>query len=183
MFMYMSIYCYVHIYIFLFQTLIDDFISVFIRLLTIGNVQSSSLLITKVESNSQSINTCDADSFNNNINDSSNNPSTNDNSSRPSITKSNLNSPATTMTNHQFHDIIPVLHLNGIWGLSNLLHTANSSVCINLFHELVNKGVWLELLQLASSIPNNEFNFSFPMKNEWEGNMKITNFDMNSGNR
>ncbi|CAH8471798.1 unnamed protein product [Schistosoma intercalatum] len=166
------------------ETLIDDFISVFIRLLTIGNVQSSSsLLITKVESNSQSINTYDADSFNNNINDSSNNPSTNDNSSRPSITKSNLNSPATTMTNHQFHDIIPVLHLNGIWGLSNLLHTANSSVCINLFHELVNKGVWLELLQLASSIPNNEFNFSFPMKNEWEGNMKITNFDMNSGNR
>ncbi|CAH8476308.1 unnamed protein product [Schistosoma curassoni] len=166
------------------ETLIDDFISVFIRLLTIGNVQSSSsLLITKVESNSQSINTYDADSFNNNINDSSNNPSTNDNLSRPSITKSNLNSPATTMTNHQFHDIIPVLHLNGIWGLSNLLHTANSSVCINLFHELVNKGVWLELLQLASSIPNNEFNFSFPMKNEWEGNMKITNFDMNSGNR
>ncbi|KAH9596048.1 hypothetical protein MS3_00001869 [Schistosoma haematobium] len=165
------------------ETLIDDFISVFIRLLTIGNVQSSSLLITKVESNSQSINTYDADSFNNNISDNSNNPSTNDNSSRPSVTKSNLNSPATTMTNHQFHDIIPVLHLNGIWGLSNLLHTANSSVCINLFHELVNKGVWLELLQLASSIPNNEFNFSFPMKNEWEGNMKITNFDMNSGNR
>ncbi|CAH8479054.1 unnamed protein product [Schistosoma rodhaini] len=166
------------------EALIDDFINVFIRLLTIGNVKSSSsLLISKVESTSQSISTYDADNFNNNNNNSSsNNTNTNDNFSRPSITKSNLNSPATIMTNH-FHDIIPVLHLNGIWGLSNLLHTADSSVCINLFHELVNKGVWLELLQLASSIPNNEFNFSFPMKNEWEDNVKITNSGMNPGNR
>ncbi|KAH8851003.1 Armadillo repeat-containing protein [Schistosoma japonicum] len=56
----------------------------------------------------------------------------------------------------------------------------NVSITVHQF-----KGVWLELLQLASSIPNNEFNFSFPIKNEWEDNVaKITNFDdMNSGNR
>ncbi|KAH8851000.1 Armadillo repeat-containing protein [Schistosoma japonicum] len=165
------------------EALIDDFINVFIRLLTIGNIQSlsSSSLISKAELNTQPMITSD--------NRSNNNSSNSNNSPRSSVTKCTLHdSPTTNLSQHQhphFHDIIPVLHLNGIWGLSNLLHTTDSSVCINLFHELVSKGVWLELLQLASSIPNNEFNFSFPIKNEWEDNVaKITNFDdMNSGNR
>ncbi|CAH8442107.1 unnamed protein product [Heterobilharzia americana] len=74
-----------------------------------------------------------------------------------------------------------MLHLNGIWGLSNLLHTADSSVCMQLFCELVNKGIWLELLQLASTIPNLEFNYSCYMKDQWKENAKTnTNFDENS---
>ncbi|KAK4473754.1 hypothetical protein MN116_003094, partial [Schistosoma mekongi] len=164
------------------EALIDDFIIVFIRLLTIGNIQSlsPSSLISKSELNTQLMTTSDIIG--------NNNGSNSNNSPRSSITKCTLHgSPIANLSQHHhphLHDIIPLLHLNGIWGLSNLLHTTDSSVCINLFRELVSKGVWLELLQLASSIPNNEFNFSFPIKNEWEDNVsKITNFDdMNSGN-
>ncbi|KAF5402413.1 hypothetical protein PHET_04356 [Paragonimus heterotremus] len=40
-----------------------------------------------------------------------------------------------------------LFRLNGVWGLSNLLHSAASSVCSSLFDRLINDGAWLELVR------------------------------------
>ncbi|CAH8829542.1 unnamed protein product [Trichobilharzia szidati] len=180
------------------EPLVTEFTNVFIRLLTIGNIppaqhrddttlpssSSSTSSLPRVVSINESASTS-VTGFNTSTTSKNNkNNASYANSTHPSITKSKSASISLADSTNSMQDIISMLHLNGVWGLSNLLHTANSTVCMNLFCQLVDKGIWLELLQLASSIPNLEFNYSCYTKDEWEANTKMNNtFEMNSLNK
>nr|CAH8827142.1 unnamed protein product [Trichobilharzia regenti] len=174
------------------EPLATEFTNVFIRLLTIGNIPSqhrddtlpssssstSSLprVVSINESTSTSLTCFNTSTSSKNIK----NNASYANSTHPTVATKFKSAEST----NSLQDIVSMLHLNGVWGLSNLLHTANSTVCMNLFCQLVDKGIWLELLQLASSIPNLEFNYSCYTKDEWETNTKMNNtFEMNSLNK
>ncbi|KAA3675987.1 uncharacterized protein DEA37_0014794 [Paragonimus westermani] len=63
----------------------------------------------------------------------------------PELTSDLRSSPR--LAANRLQRFLVLFRLNGVWGLSNLLHSAASSVCSSLFDRLINDGAWLELVR------------------------------------
>ncbi|OON14638.1 hypothetical protein X801_09569, partial [Opisthorchis viverrini] len=56
-----------------------------------------------------------------------------------------------TLLSDRLQHTLTVFRLNGVWGLANILHSAPSSLCSELFERLVTDGAWLELVRPIQS--------------------------------